>query len=105
MQAVRAAPSEDQDPRLRPLLSKLIRKDASEEDVDRAAEAVQKFVSENPETKRQIAAIANRIIQAGKLQDYGTPRAQKYLTDWSTSFAEPKPSTDQPAEGKTAEEQ
>ncbi|MBL8817775.1 MAG: hypothetical protein JNL58_17245 [Planctomyces sp.] len=77
----------EQDPRLRPLLSKLIRKDATAEDVDAAAEAIKMFVKENPQTGPQIAAIANRIIDAGKLEDYGTPHAQRYLKDWSKSFA------------------
>jgi hypothetical protein len=81
-------PASEQDPRLRPLLSRLIRKDASAEEVDAAADAIRTFVKENPQTGPQIAAIANRIIDAGKLEDYGTPQARKYLKDWSKSLAE-----------------
>ena len=78
------------DERLRPLLRNVIRLDATDEEVDAAAAEVVAFVTENPELKSQIATIANRIIDAGKLADYGTPRAQKYLTDWSTEFAAEK---------------
>lgn len=80
--------SSEPDERLRPLLVKVIRLDATDEEVDAAAADVVTFVTEHPELKPQIAAIANRIIDAGKLENYGTPRAQKYLTDWSTEFAD-----------------
>ena len=71
---------------LRPLLAPVIRLDASVEDVDRAGAAVEEFVRKNPEAGREIAAIANRIIDAGKLEDYGTPRARDFLRKWSKGF-------------------
>lgn len=71
---------------LRPLLSPVIRKDASIEDVDRASAAVEEFVRKNPDAGREISAIANRIIDAGKLEEYGTPRARDFLRKWSKGF-------------------
>ena len=34
----------------------------------------------------QIGDIARRIIEAGKLEDYGTPKCQEFLNKWSKEF-------------------
>lgn len=82
--------AEEQDPGLRPLLAPLIRKSATEEDVDKAAKAIIDYAAKNPVARRQIAEIANRIIAADKLSNYGTPKAQEYLQKWSEEFRAPQ---------------
>lgn len=84
MPAMARQPATDgQAPNLRPLLQPLIRLSASEEDVDKAALAIEKQANENPATRREVIRIATTIINAGKLENYGTPRCQEYLTKWA----------------------
>ena len=79
----RETATDGQAPNLRPLLQPLIRLGASEHDVDKAAQAIEKQAQEDPATRREVIRIATTIINAGKLENYGTPRAQEYLTKWS----------------------
>jgi len=82
----------EQDPNLRGLLSPVIRKTATPEDVDKAAKAVEEYVAKNAETRKEVGRIANTIIDAGKLKDYGTERAQEYLQKWAKEYGA-KPET------------
>jgi len=77
-----AAPDTD----LRELISPLIRKTATEEEVDKAAKAILEYVEKHEAAKKQIGDIARRIISAGKLENYGTPAAQEYLRSWAKGF-------------------
>jgi hypothetical protein len=85
----------EQDPNLRPLLTRVIRRDATAEQVDEAAKAVEAYADKNADARKEIGRIGRRIIDAGKLADYGTPTAQKYLEKWAKEYAE-----DAPADGK-----
>jgi hypothetical protein len=76
---------------LRPLLAPLIRRTASPEDVDRAAQAVEERAAQDAAVRREVGRIANTIISAGKLKDYGTPRAQEYLTKWAAEYGPKTP--------------
>lgn len=78
--------SSESPPNLRPLLAPLIRKSASDQQVDEAANAIQEQSERDPATKREVARIANTIISAGKLENYGTPRAQEYLSKWAKEY-------------------
>lgn len=75
-----------QDPRLATLLRAVIRRDASEKEVDAAAGKVEDYAAKHPAARRQIGEIARRIIGAGKLESYGTKRAQHYLKKWGKEF-------------------
>lgn len=75
-----------QDPNLRGLLSPVIRKTATPEEVERAAKAVEDYVAKNEATRAEVGRIANTIISAGKLKDYGTERAQEYLEKWAKEY-------------------
>lgn len=86
----------EQDPNLRGLLMPVIRRDAKPEDVDQAALAVEEYVEKNAATRKEVGRIANTIIDAGKLKDYGTERAQEYLQKWAKLYgtkADETPST------------
>ncbi len=78
---------------LRDLLRPVIQRDATDAEVDRAALAVEKFAAENEAARKEVGRIANTIIDAGKLNAYGTPRAQEFLTKWAKEFGSPR-STD-----------
>lgn len=71
---------------LRPLLAPLIRRDASEEQVDQAARAVEERAAKDEAVRLEVGRIANTIVDAGKLGNYGTKKAQEYLTKWAKEY-------------------
>jgi hypothetical protein len=75
--------------KLRPLMVPVIRRDASPEEVDKAALAVEEYVAGNEAARREVGRIAKTIVEAGKLTSYGTPRAQEYLSKWAKAYAAP----------------
>jgi hypothetical protein len=75
--------------KLRPLLAPVIRRDASPEDVEKAALAVEEYVSKNEAARREVGRIAKTIVDAGKLSNYGTQRAQEYLSKWAKAYGAP----------------
>ena len=79
-----------QDPNLRGLLVPVIKKDATPEEVEKAAKALEEYLAKNEATKADVGRIANTIIDAGKLMDYGTPKAQEYLKKWAKEYGAPK---------------
>jgi len=78
------------DPNLRGLLVPVIRKDATPEEVDKAAKALEDYVAKNEATRMEVGRIANTIIDGGKLDEYGTPRAREYLRKWAKAYGSPK---------------
>lgn len=76
----------NQDQPLTNLLRQLIRKDAQDADVDRVAAAIEKLAAEDRDAKRDVGTRAQRIVQAGKLENYGTEKAQAYLQKWAKEF-------------------
>lgn len=80
----------EQDPNLRGLIAPVIKLNATAEEVDKAAKGVEDYLAKNEATKAEVGRIANTIINAGKLADYGTPRAQEYLKKWAKEYGEPK---------------
>jgi hypothetical protein len=79
-----------QDPNLRALIGPVIKKDATPEEVEKAAKALEEYLAKNEATKAEVGRIANTIIDAGKLADYGTPKAQEYLKKWAKEYGTPK---------------
>jgi hypothetical protein len=71
---------------LRPLIRPLIQLDASEEDVDRAAQAILAEIEKREVVRNEIGRIATTIVRNGKLANYGTPRAQEYLQKWAEAY-------------------
>jgi len=90
--------SREEAPNLRPLMAPLIRREASDEDVDRAAKAIEERVEKDEAVRKEVARIANTIVDSGKLENYGTARAQEYLRKWAKELR--KGPTERPAEKK-----
>ena len=84
---------------LRGLIRPVIQLNAKPEDVDAAAAAVEKYVEKNEAARKEVGRIANTIINAGKLKDYGTPRAQEFLSKWAKEYG--SPAKDAPKEPKS----
>lgn len=80
----------EQDPNLRGLIAPVINKNATPEEVEKAAKALEEYLAKNAATKADVGRIANTIINAGKLENYGTPKAQEYLKKWAKEYGAPK---------------
>lgn len=76
----------EQDPNLRRLIRPVIQKTATPEEVDNAAGKLEKYLAKHPKTKIEVGNISRRIIEAGKLEDYGTKRAQEFLQKWAKEY-------------------
>ncbi len=79
------------DGRFRAMLSPVIQKTASDEQVDMAAAKVEELAARNAAFRTRVAEVANRIIAAGRIENYGTPHAQTYLRKWAREFGENDP--------------
>ncbi len=78
--------ADPQHPEIRNMLSPVIQKTATDEDVVAAAKKVEDFAAEHPDFRIQIGDIARRIIAAEKLENYGTAKCQEYLSKWAKEF-------------------
>lgn len=74
------------DGKLRELIRPVIRKSATDEDVDLAAKKVEDFAEKNDEARAEIGRIALTIVNSDKLANYGTEHAQGYLKKWAKAY-------------------
>ncbi|HEY2783461.1 MAG TPA: hypothetical protein VGJ05_00675 [Fimbriiglobus sp.] len=82
----RARPAAALDAKVRELLGPVIRLNAKSEDVEKAAKAVEDYAKSHEAFKKDIGRRANIIIDGGKLENYGTPKAQEYLKKWAKEY-------------------
>ena len=75
---------------VRELLGPVINKSATVEQVDLAAKKMESEFAKKREVAVRIGVFARRIIDADKLENYGTPRAQYYLSKWAKMYGKPK---------------
>ena len=70
----------------------VIRLKAEPEDVEKAAKAVEEHANAkgNEAFRKEIGRIANTIIDNGKLENYGTGKAQDYLKKWAKEYGTKK---------------
>lgn len=94
----------DQPFNLRPLLTPIINKQATPEEVEAAAKRAEAVFAKNPAARIRIGQVSRRIITGGVLENYGTPAAQAYLKKWATAYPEPKkrPQPPKPPEKRPA---
>jgi hypothetical protein len=90
MPEMRIQPTQNEAPNLRPLLAPLIRRTASEADVEKAAKAIEEKAAEDAAVRQEIGRIANTIVDSGKLENYGTAKAQEYLAKWAKEYCKPR---------------
>jgi hypothetical protein len=76
------------DGEFRALLAPVISKSATPAEIDAAAAKVESAAQENPALRKRIHEVANRIIDAGKLENYGNVTSQTYLKKWAMEFGE-----------------
>lgn len=71
---------------LRSWLQPIIRLNAKKEDVEKAALEFEKFLEGNIAAQKEIGRITNTIINAGKLENYGTATTQEYFRKWAKQY-------------------
>ncbi len=81
------------DAELSGLLRAVINKDAKPDDVDEAVKNLESYYKKHPKARQQVATIARRIVDAKRLENYGTKRSQEYLAKWAKTA---KPTGDKP---------
>lgn len=77
---------QESDPKLDSLLRSLIQKTATAEQVQAAIESIETHIADKPAGQQRIGDIARRIIDADKLDNYGTPLAQAQLKVWAEKY-------------------
>jgi hypothetical protein len=77
---------EADDGSFRRLLAPVIRRTAGPDEVDAAAKAVEAHAEKDPAFRKQLGETTRRIVDAGVLENYGTPPARKYLQKWADEF-------------------
>ena len=74
----------------RALLGPVLNKEATEAEVNIAAKKIEAEFTKKPNAATQIGRIAQRIIDSGQLENYGTKRAQYYLFKWAGLYGKPR---------------
>jgi hypothetical protein len=78
------------DPKIPMLMRAVIQLKATPEDVDKAAAEVEKYVKDNEAARKEVGRIAKAVVEGGKLENYGIPKAQEYLKKWAKEYGEVK---------------
>jgi len=84
-------------PNLRPYLAPVIRLNALESDVVQAATAIEELARNDESIRSELIRIARTIVDSGKLESYGTPKAREYLKKWGGEWEMKSPSEGEPA--------
>jgi hypothetical protein len=82
----RPAAARGDDPKLRELLSAVINKQATPEQVAKAAEHVEEYVKGNAAARIQLGRSTKTIVDSGKLSNYGTEPAQQLIKQWAETY-------------------
>jgi hypothetical protein len=91
------------DGQFRALLQPLISKNATPEQVTEAAQRIEDAAAKNEALKERLGTVARRIIDAGRLENYGTKPAQEFLTNWAKEFQAAAEKSNTEAESVKAE--
>lgn len=77
------------DPKAISLLRQLIQRTATPEQVDQAATSLEAYFKQNEAARKDVGRRARTIVEGGKLEDYGIPKAREYLRKWAKEHGEP----------------
>jgi hypothetical protein len=93
---MKARPMKEADPKIAMLMRALIQKKATDEEVDKLAAEIEKYAKENEAARREFGRIAKAVTEGGKLENYGTAKAQEYLKKWAKEFGGDLPKKERP---------
>ena len=68
------------------LLRRMINKQATEKQVEEIAKQVQALLKENEKAQKDLGSRARRIVNSGKLSNYGTEAAQTWIKEWAKKY-------------------
>lgn len=71
----------------RQMMSPVIQQNATPAEVAAAAKNVEDFAAEHPWFQQRLHEVASRIVNSGRLANYGTPEAQEHLQKWASDDA------------------
>ena len=78
------------DRRVRQMVSPMLKPDATKEDVAKTVAAIDNYLSEKPAAKAQVGAIANRLINSGRISNFND-LAQAQIRKWAEEFKSEAP--------------
>src|SRR5262245_36447054 len=81
-----ARPAAALDAKVRELLGPVIKLNAKDEDVEKAAKALEEYADKHEEFKKDVGRRANLLVDGGKLENYGTAKAQEYIKKWAKEY-------------------
>lgn len=81
---------------LRTYLRPMIQKDATDEQVDKSAAAIEEWIEKDEAARKEIARISKTIVNSDKLENYGTARTQMVLRRWAEKYNPPSDKSSQP---------
>ena len=85
-QSRKETPARRADAKLTSLLRSVINKQASKEDVAKAAKAVEEYVQKNEAARKELGRITTTVVDSKKLSNYGTADAQEKLKEWPKKY-------------------
>jgi len=87
MRARKGQPSPEQNGIYRSMMSPLIQKTATPDEVELAAQKIEEMASKTPWFRERIHQAANQIVGGDRLSNYGTVEAQRYLQKWGKEMS------------------
>jgi hypothetical protein len=70
----------------RELLVPVINKQATAEQLKAAVIKVEEYIKDNKARQAALGGVASRVVNGGKLENYGTPAAQEQLKAWAKKY-------------------
>jgi hypothetical protein len=92
---MRAGADDPQDEKLRGLLRGVIQEDASAEQVEKAAKAIEDYVTGNRIARSQLGQITRRVVDSPRFAEYATAAAREKLKAWAEKYG---PAAEEPAQ-------
>lgn len=90
MAQARPAAGAEEKPDMRSLLLPVIRKNAEPEDVEKAAKNVEDAAEKSEAVRKELARISTTLVNGGKLENYGIPKAQEIIKKWAEKYGAKK---------------
>ncbi len=81
--------AQQDDPKVVGLLRQIIQRTGQPEAVEKAATALEEYMKQNEAARKDVGRRASMIVNGGKVENYGIPKAQEYLRKWAKEYGTP----------------
>lgn len=82
----RPAMNERMQAKYRSLISPVIQKDSDEATINAAAEKLEAAAADDPELRKMVGDATRRIVNGGRLENYGNAFSQAWIKKWSEEY-------------------